>query len=153
MECQANPPVAGTMTITAELIEGFHVNISNGTHTWPADEPLDFGGTDLGPNPYDLLLGAVASCTVITLSSYAQRKGIQISSISAEYSYAKVHAADCVECDDSHTGMVDHVTSRIFIDGDFDAATRARLEDIARKCPVHRTLERGIVFNDIVFAG
>ncbi len=141
------------MTITAELIDGFHVDISNGTHRWSADEPIDDGGTDLGPNPYDLLLGAVAACTVITLSSYAQRKGIVISSLSAEYSYAKVHAADCVQCDDDKTGMVDHVTSRIFIDGDFDEPTRARLEDIARRCPVHRTLERGIVFNDIVFAG
>lgn len=141
------------MTITAELIEGFHVDISDGTHSWSADEPIEDGGSDLGPNPYDILLGAVAACTVITLSSYARRKGIVISSLSAEYSYAKVHASDCVQCDDDQTGMVDHVTSRIFIDGDFDDATRARLEDIARRCPVHRTLERGMVFNDIVFAG
>lgn len=145
--------VSAGMTITAELIAGFEVDISNGTHTWKADEPADFGGTDIGPNPYDLLLGSVAACTVITLSSYAQRKGIEISSISAEYSYDRVPVAACVNCDEDRTGMVDQVTSQIFIDGNFDDATRKRLEDIARKCPVHRTLEHGIVFNDMVFVG
>jgi putative redox protein len=141
------------MPITAELLDGFSVEISNGTHTWRADEPLDIGGSDTGPNPYDLLLGAVAACTVITLSSYAKRKNIDISSISAEYHYQKVHVDDCVNCDDDRTGMVDHITSHVFIDGNFDEATRRRLEDIARRCPVHRTLENGVVFNDIVFAG
>ncbi len=141
------------MTITAVLIDGFRVDVSNGSHTWRADEPFDLGGSDTGPNPYDLLLGAVAACTVITLSSYARRKDIDITSISAEYSYAKVHAADCVECDDTATGMIDQITSQVFIDGNFDDATRRRLEDIARRCPVHRTLENGVVFNDIVFAG
>ncbi len=141
------------MTITAVLVDGFSVDLSNGTHHWRADEPIDDGGADSGPNPYDLLLGAVAACTVITLASYARRKNISISSISAEYTYAKVHAADCVNCDDDRTGLVDTITSQVFIDGDFDAATRARLEEVARRCPVHRTLERGIVFNDIVFAG
>ena len=73
--------------------------------------------------------------------------------MSVEYSYDKVHADDCAECDDDHSGMVDHVTARIFIDGDFDEATRKRLEEVAVRCPVHKTLEKGIVFRETVFAG
>ena len=118
-----------------------------------AHEPADLGGDDTGPNPYDLLLGAVAACTVITLSMFTKRKGISMSSLSVEYSYDKVHADDCATCDEDATGLIDRITSRIFIDGDFDEATRRRLIDIAQKCPVHRTLEAGIHFEETVYAG
>ena len=140
-------------SITAELQSGFRVDITNGTHTWRADEPVELGGDNTGPNPYDMLLGALAACTAITLSMYAQRKNIEISSLSVEYSHEKVHAKDCEQCDDSRSGMVDRVTSRIFIDGDFDEAVRERLMEIAQRCPVHKTLENGIVFDEIVYAG
>lgn len=140
-------------SITAELVENYRVDITNGTHTWRADEPVDLGGEDTGPNPYDYLLGALASCTSITLALYAKRKNIKLSSVSVEYRYDRVHADDCAECDDSHSGMIHQVTSRIFIDGDFDEATRKRLQEIAVRCPVHKTLENGIVFAETVFAG
>ena len=140
-------------SITAELLSDYRINITNGTHSWRADEPVDKGGDNTGPNPYDLLLGALAACTTITLSMYAKRKNIDISSLSVEYSHEKVHADDCKQCDDARSGMVDRVTSRIFIDGDFDDATRRRLEQIAQRCPVHKTLENGIVFDETVYAG
>ena len=140
-------------SITAELQSDYRVDITNGTHTWRADEPVDLGGDNTGPNPYDMLLGAVAACTSITLSMYAKRKNIEITSLSVEYSYDKVHAKDCEQCDDSHSGMVDRVTSKIYIDGDFDETTRLRLMEIAQRCPVHKTLEAGIVFDEIVYAG
>lgn len=140
-------------TITAELLTDFQIDITNGTHTWRADEPSELGGDDTGPNPYDLLLGSLAACTTITLSMYAKRKNIDLSSLSVEYSHERVHADDCEQCDDSRSGMVDRVTSHIFIDGDFDDATRKRLEHIAQNCPVHKTLAAGIVFDETVFAG
>ncbi len=140
-------------SITAELQSDYRVDITNGTHTWRADEPVDLGGDNTGPNPYDMLLGAVAACTSITLSMYAKRKNIDITSLSVEYSHEKVHAKDCEQCDDSHSGMIDRVTSKIYIDGDFDEATRKRLMEIAQRCPVHKTLEAGIVFDEIVYAG
>jgi uncharacterized OsmC-like protein len=140
-------------SITAELGNKFQVDITNGNHTWRADEPIDLGGDDTGPNPYDYLLGALASCTSITLALYAKRKNIELSSLSVEYSYDRVHVDDCAECDDSHAGMIDQVTARIFIDGDFDESVRKRLQDIAVRCPVHKTLEKGIVFSETVFAG
>jgi putative redox protein len=140
-------------SITAELLSDFRVDITNGTHTWRADEPADLGGDNTGPNPYDLLLGALAACTTITLSMYTKRKGINMTSLSVEYSYDKVHADDCEVCEDDHVGMIDRVTSRIFIDGDFDESTRERLVGIAQRCPVHKTLEAGMVFDETVIVG
>lgn len=140
-------------SITAELLGDYRVDITNGTHTWRADEPAELDGDDTGPNPYDLLLGSLAACTTITLSMYTKRKGIDMTSLSVEYSYDRIHADDCANCDERHEGMVDHVTSRIFIDGNFDEDTRKRLIDIAQRCPVHKTLENGIVFEETVYAG
>lgn len=140
-------------TITADLTSGFLVEIRNDRHVWRADEPIDVGGTDTGPTPYELLLGAVASCTAITLSMYAQRKGLDVEAISVRYTYDRIHADDCADCDDDASGYLDHVTSEIFIDGTFDDDQRARLAQIATRCPVHRTLEAGVHFTDRVIVG
>lgn len=140
-------------TITADLTSGFLVEIRNDRHVWRADEPIDVGGTDTGPTPYELLLGAVASCTAITLSMYAQRKGLDVEAISVRYTYDRIHADDCADCDDDAAGYLDHVTSEIFIDGTFDEEQRARLAQIATRCPVHRTLEAGVHFTDRVIVG
>jgi putative redox protein len=140
-------------TITAEQVGDFRIDITNGTHVWRADEPVDLGGDNTGPNPYDYLLGSLAACTTITLTMYAKRKNIKIDSLSVKYSFDRVHAKDCEKCDDSKSGLIDRVTSEIFIDGDFDDATRKRLEDIARRCPVHKTLEKGIHFEETAFVG
>jgi putative redox protein len=140
-------------TITAELTTGYRVEITNGRHTWRADEPLDAGGTDAGPNPYELLLGAVAACTCITLSMYAARKAIAVDSISVQYTHDKVHADDCEECDDDASGFIDTVRAQLFIEGTFTDEQRARLSQVAQRCPVRKTLERGIVFGDDVYVG
>mgnify|MGYP001818696746 CR=1 FL=1 len=140
-------------TITADLTDGFQVQITSGAHTWTADEPADLGGTDTGPTPYDLMLGALAACTCITLSMYARRKSIALTSISAQFTYDKVHADDCSFCDADDQGFVDTVSSEIFIEGTFTDEERARLEDVAVRCPVHKTLERGIRFAEAVFVG
>ena len=137
-------------TITADLTTGYSVDITNGRHTWKADEPLDLGGTDTGPNPYEMMLGSLAACTAITLSMYAQRKGIALDSISAQFTYDKIHADDCAHCDDEAQGFLHNVTSEIFIDGDLDDTQRARLQEVAQRCPVHKTLAAGLVFDETV---
>ena len=139
--------------ITAELGPNLQVRLTNGTHTWGSDEPTHVGGDDTQPNPYDQLLGALAACTCITIAMYARRHDIQLSSVSVEYRHDRVHARDCEQCDDDRTGLIDRVTSRVFIDGTFDEATRRRLEDVAVRCPVHKTLANGVVFDETVFAG
>jgi putative redox protein len=139
-------------TISAELSSGYMVKMTNGSHTWKADEPIDLGGSDTGPNPYELLLGSVAACTCITLSMYARRKEIPLTSVTARYHYDKVHAEDCAFCDDDDRGLIDTVSSDIEIRGDFTAEQAKRLEEIATRCPVHKTLEREIRFSDDVRA-
>jgi len=140
-------------TITADLVSGYRVDISNGRHHWAADEPGAQGGTDEGPSPYDLLLGSVAACTAITVAMYADRKGIAVDSISARYSYDRVHAADSEGCEVEPGQWLHQVTSEIFIEGDFTLEVRERLGEVARRCPVHRTLEEGVTFIDEVVVG
>jgi len=137
-------------TIKAELISGTAVSISNGRHTWGADEPLTLNGTDTGPTPYELLLGSLAACTCITLAMYTRHKGISFHSVATVYSFERVHADDCEDWADSKTGFIDHVTSHIELAGDFDDAQRKRLTQVASRCPVHKTLENGIAFTDNV---
>lgn len=140
-------------TISADLTAGYRVEVTNGRHTWAADEPVDLGGTDTGPNPYEMMLGALAACTCITLSMYATRKEMALESISVKFTYDKVHAEDCTFCDDDATGFIDTVTTEIFVEGDFTDAERKRLAEVAVRCPVHKTLERGLTFNENVFVG
>jgi putative redox protein len=140
-------------TITADLDSGYRVDITNGRHYWVCDEPVSNGGTDEGPSPYDLLLGAVAACTAITLAMYANRKGMALESVSARYSYDRIHADDCEDCEEDPATWLDRVTSQIFIEGSFSGDERELLADVARRCPVHRTMAAGVHFVDEVVVG
>jgi putative redox protein len=124
------------------------VQLSNGRHEWKADEPLDVGGSDTGPNPYELLLGSLAACTCITISGYCKFKKLPLESVSASYDFSRVHAEDCKDCDMPDRGFIEKVTSNVHIEGDFDDAQRKRLAQIVTRCPVHKTLAHGIEFED-----
>lgn len=122
---------------------GFAQEIAIGQHRLAADEPLSVGGTDTGPNPYDLLLAALGSCTSMTVAMYARRKGWPLESVTVRLSHSKVHAADCADCE-TKVGLLDHVHRDVEFSGPLNDEQRARLLDIATKCPVHRTLESEI---------
>ncbi len=134
--------------ITAKLTSGMVVKLSNGRHEWAADEPLDAGGTDTGPNPYELLLGSLAACTCVTLAWYCRHKKIALESVSTTYDFSRVHADDCKDCDVPDRGFIEKITSNVHITGDFDEAQRKRLAQIAQRCPVHKTLAHGVAFED-----
>jgi len=134
--------------ISAKLESGTVVRLSNGRHEWTADEPVDAGGTDAGPNPYELLLGSLAACTCMTISMYCRHKGMTLHSINASYEFSNIHAEDCKDCEDSDKGFVEKITSNINIRGDFNDAQRKRLAQIVERCPVHKTLSRGVAFED-----
>ncbi|MEM8902879.1 MAG: OsmC family protein [Actinomycetota bacterium] len=141
-------------TITADLVDSLRVEVRDERdHVWIADEPTDVGGNDTGPTPYELLLSALAACTLITLRIVADREEIPLDSVSAKFTYDRIHADDCTNCDDDVTGFLDQITTEIFLDGSFDEQQRARLERVATICPVHKTLERGIHFNETIHAG
>ncbi|MCH7899196.1 MAG: OsmC family protein [Proteobacteria bacterium] len=134
--------------ITAKLTSGMLVNISNGRHEWTADEPLSAGGSDSGPDPYELLLSSLAACTCVTIAWYCRHKGLPLESVSTTYDFSRVHANDCEDCDKPDKGIIDKITTNVHIVGDFDEAQRKRLAQIAQRCPVHKTLAQGVQFED-----
>jgi putative redox protein len=134
--------------ITAELDHCLEVRLSNGRHFWNGDEPVAAGGTDGGPNPYELLLSSLAACTCLTLAMYCRHKGLTLRSIHASYEFANVHADDCADCDKPDKGFIQQISSNVHIDGDFDAAQRKRLQQIVTRCPVHKTLAAGVSITD-----
>jgi len=137
--------VPGPRTITVHgSAAGFAQEIVIGQHRLLADEPTSVGGTDTGPNPYDLLLAALGSCASMTVAMYARRKGWPLEAVTVRLSHSKVHAADCAESE-TKVGMLDHVHRDVELSGPLSEEQRARLLDIASKCPVHRTLKSEIV--------
>lgn len=131
------PP--GEVVVTGTGRGRFQQSVTMGAHRLVADEPVDVGGMDSGPSPYDLLLAALGACTAMTLRMYADRKALPLTGVSVLLRHAKIHAADCETCETSQ-GQIDRIERLITLDGDLDDAERSRLLEIADKCPVHRTL-------------
>lgn len=122
----------------------FQNTVQAGLHRFFADEPVSAGGTDTGPSPYDLLGAALGACTSMTLRMYADFKKLSLGAVTVDVSHAKVHAKDCVECTEeerAHGGKIDRFERHISIDGEIAPELAAKIEEIANKCPVHRTLE------------
>ncbi len=130
---------AGTVLVTETGGGKFQQQVIAGAHRFLADEPASVGGRDSGPGPYDLLLAALGACTSMTLRLYAERKNIPLERTSVRLRHSRVHAADCDECE-TKDGMVDRIEREVTIEGGLDEEQRARLLEIADKCPVHRTL-------------
>ncbi len=107
-------------------------------HALLADEPIGIGD-DTGPAPYDLLLAALGTCTSMTVRMYANRKGWPLEDVAVRLSHSKVHADDCANCE-SDSGKVDVIERELVIEGPLDDEQRARLLEIADRCPVHRSL-------------
>ena len=117
----------------------FLTHVTAGNHAMLADEPRSVGGGDRGPNPYDFLLTALGTCTSMTLHMYAKRKQWPLQRVAIRLRHDRIHAKDCEDCE-SPTGLVDRIERVIDIEGPLDDEQRARLAEIADKCPVHRTL-------------
>jgi putative redox protein len=123
--------------------DSYRTTIQAGPHSLVSDEPEDVGGDDAGPTPYDLLLSALGSCTGMTLRMYADRKEWPLNETIVRLSHGKIHAADCEKCD-TDEGKVDRIEREIEVRGDLSEDQRARLLEIANKCPVHRTLHNEV---------
>ena len=121
----------------------FAQTIYAGQHRLRADEPVELGGADSGPSPYDLLVAALGACTAMTVRLYADRKQIPLERVIVDLKHGKVHAADCAECE-TREGTIDRIDRVVTIEGPLDDAQRAKLLEIADKCPVHRTLKSEI---------
>ena len=127
------------MEITAKSSTNFQVRIKAGRHEFIADEPLGIGD-DAGPDPYSLLLGSLAACTIMTVQMYARRKKWPLEDVELSLSTRKVHAKDCEDCESDPNARVDIINRQISFKGDLTPDQIDRLTNIASKCPVHRTL-------------
>ncbi|MGD9536371.1 MAG: OsmC family protein [Alphaproteobacteria bacterium] len=136
-ELQRSVPPGGVIVVSTS--EGrFEQRLLDGRHALLADEPAAAGGGDAGPGPYELLLMALGACKSMTMRMYAARKQWPLEQAVVRLEHAKVHAEDCADCEKG--AHLDRITCTIELVGELDDAQRARLIEIAGKCPVHRTL-------------
>ena len=141
----APPPGApeGVVRVSEADPAGFVQDIAAGQrHHVLADEPEAQGGTDRGMTPYGFLSAGLGACTSMTIRLYARRKGWPLAHVEVEVRHDRIHAVDAAAPSGEKT---DRFERRIRLDGPLDAVQRARLLEIADRCPVHRTLERQAV--------
>ncbi|HLM71265.1 MAG TPA: OsmC family protein [Polyangiaceae bacterium] len=110
-----------------------------GPHRLLSDEPVALGGGDQGPDPYELLLASLGSCTSMTLALYARRKQWPLEAVTVRLRHAKIHASDCMDCE-TKQGKIDLIEREIELSGPLTAEQRTALLAIADRCPVHRSL-------------
>jgi len=138
----APPPGApeGIVCVSEADADGFLQDINSGPdHHALADEPLSYGGSNRGMSPYGFLSAGLGACTSMTIRMYARRKGWPLTHVEVGVSHDKVHAQDAVSGTDA---KADTFTRVIHLTGDLSPEQRAKLIEIANKCPVHRTLEQ-----------
>jgi putative redox protein len=113
------------------------------------DEPKDAGGDGAGPDPYTLLLSALGGCISMTVTLYARRKAWPLERVTVRLRQQRIHAKDCVECEQNLEGYVHRIERAVSLEGDLTDEQRARLQEIAHKCPVHRMLTSKIIVADL----
>lgn len=140
----AGPARHHGVVVTESQARPYGQRIMAGGHQLTADEPAAVGGADSGPSPYDLLLAGLGACTAITVRMYAERKSWPLRRTTVRLRHRRMHARDCEGCE-TRTGFLDHVEREMQFDGDLTDEQRARLLDIAERCPVHRTLHSEVL--------
>ena len=129
----------GTVVVSENGDGLFTQRLLDGRHSLLADEPVSAGGNDRGPGPYELLLMSLGACTSMTLRLYANRKRWPLQRVTVRLKHSRSYPQDCKDCADKAV-MLDHVDREIALEGTLDDTQRAKLLEIADKCPVHRTL-------------
>lgn len=122
---------------------GFTTQMKLGEHYITADEPESAGGHNFGPTPYEFLSAGLAACTAMTIKMYARFKKWELENIEVHIDYSKEHASDCENCESSQA-KIDTFKRELKITGNLDDTQKAKLLEIADKCPVHRTLHNEI---------
>jgi uncharacterized OsmC-like protein len=118
-------------------------------HILISDEPVAAGGEDSGPDPYTLLLAGLGSCISLTVNLYARRKGWPLDRVIVRLRQNRIHAVDCQECSKTSEGFVHRIERSVTLEGNLSDEQLSRLQEIAHKCPVHRTLTSEIVITDL----
>lgn len=114
--------------------EDFLTQLTNDTHKWQADEPTEIGGKNQGPNPYELMLSALSSCSAITMKMYANRKMWPLQGVDIQ--------CDLVKPELNGTS---YIQRKISLKGPLDLEQTERLLQIADLCPIHKMLSNSII--------
>ena len=130
----------------------FKTEIQAGPHTLIADEPVDVGGTEAGPTPYDFLSAALGACTSMTVHVIAKRENIPLKGIELTITNDRMHAKDCADCTTSG-GYIHRFNVQMRIDGDLTPEQKQRIVDVARRCPVLKTLQSEIKIEETLVEG
>jgi putative redox protein len=135
--------------VTVESLSGLRNEVRYGAgQTFVTDEPIEVGGEGAGPDPYTLLLAALGSCVSMTVTLYARRKGWPVERVRVRLRMRRQHAQDCAECVTKGDAFIHRVERSVTIEGELSDEQHARLQEIAHKCPLHRTLSGEIVVSD-----
>jgi putative redox protein len=125
------------MTTASIALEHYRVNLQNGRHIFFADEPKSVGGTDTAPTPDELLEASLASCTAITLRMYADRKQWNIETIDVSVHLSRENGKSIF-------------IKNIGVRGDLTNEQKQRLLEIAKACPVSKTLQGTIEIKEAI---
>ena len=117
-------------------------------HTFITDEPLAAGGENAGPDPYTLILAALGSCISMTVTLYARRKQWPLENVTVRLKQNRIHSKDCQECVQMQEGYIHRIERSVTPTGPLSDEQRTRLQEIAHKCPIHKTLTSPIVIAD-----
>lgn len=117
-------------------------------HTFITDEPVAAGGEDAGPDPYTLLLSALGSCISMTVTLYARRKQWPLEQVTVRLRQNRIHSKDCKECNEKE-GYIHRIERSVSFEGPLTDEQRTRLQEIAHKCPVHKTFTSPIVVAEL----
>ena len=123
--------------------DGFTTQMTVGSHTMMADEPVSYGGNDFGPSPYEYVSAGLSACTAMTVQMYVKRKGWDLQNIEVHTSHTKA-AKQIVENGEQKEIKVDTFNREIKLKGNLDDKQIQRVLQIADKCPVHKTLHSAI---------
>jgi putative redox protein len=118
-------------------------------HAFTTDEPVVAGGEDAGPDPYTLLLAALGSCISMTVTLYARRKQWPVEQVTVRLRQNRIHSKDCKVCDQVADGYIHQIERSVSVTGPLTDEQHTRLQEIAHKCPVHRTLTSPIVITEL----
>ena len=135
--------------VTVTSLTNLQNEVRYADHRFITDEPTSAGGEDAGPDPYVLLLSALGSCISMTTMLYARRKQWPLEQVSVRLRQRRVHARDCTECTQTEEGYVHRIERAVSLSGELSDEQRARLQEIAHKCPVHKTLTSEIIIAEL----
>jgi putative redox protein len=134
-----NRSIASGHVLVAELDHKFQQEIFTDNHNWFADEPTKLGGQNSGPDPYEHLLAALGACTAMTIRMYANLKKLPLEHVEVSLSHERNYLDDAGKAEDQNS-KIEALIRKVQLIGPLSDAEKARLLEIADRCPVHKTL-------------